>query len=108
MSWRESRLCGLDTMHLFFDITDNGRYIHLAEAKAMCDECPVGIMCADDALNDTFRKGIWGGMTEGERKSLRLLLRDQTETFEATISAAIESVVVDVEEETMRRMQGVL
>lgn len=108
MTWQDRSLCGLETQHLFFDIDGNGRYIHLSEAKAMCSECPVEARCVDDALSDTFRKGIWGGMTERERDALRATLDSQADVFHASIGAAIERVIVDVEEETMRRMQGVL
>ena len=106
--WYDDRLCSLETTHLFFDITDNGRYIHLSEAMSMCAECPVQVQCADDAMKDTFRRGIWGKTTEGIRHNLRAQYRADSEAFYSSISPAIESVSLDVEEETMRRLQGIL
>ena len=44
------------------------------EAKAICRECPVELVCRDYAIeNETI--GIWGGLSERERKRLRRDLR---------------------------------
>ena len=40
--------------------------------RAICQECPVHLECLADALDNRVEFGVWGGMTERER---RLLLR---------------------------------
>jgi len=42
-----------------------------AAAKSVCARCPVRIECLMDALESDERFGIWGGLTERERRSLR-------------------------------------
>lgn len=43
----------------------------VARAKAACAHCPVREACAQYALETGERYGIWGGLDETERKSLR-------------------------------------
>ena len=55
-------------------------------AKAVCLGCPVRTECLSDALDNRVEFGVWGGMTERERRALlrrrpdvtswRLLLED--------------------------------
>jgi WhiB family redox-sensing transcriptional regulator len=42
-----------------------------AAAKSVCALCPVRMQCLMDALESDERFGIWGGLTERERRSLR-------------------------------------
>jgi len=42
-----------------------------AAAKSVCARCPVRIDCLTDAFASDERFGIWGGLTERERRSLR-------------------------------------
>ena len=42
-----------------------------AAAKSVCARCPVRSDCLADALASDERFGIWGGLTERERRSLR-------------------------------------
>jgi WhiB family transcriptional regulator, redox-sensing transcriptional regulator len=39
-----------------------------ARAKAVCAQCPVRSECLDQAIENDERYGIWGGMTDGERR----------------------------------------
>ena len=41
------------------------------EARAVCAECPVQAECLAYALRNDERYGIWGGLSERERKKLR-------------------------------------
>ena len=41
------------------------------EAKAVCAECPVSEECLAFALATREKFGIWGGMSERERRRLR-------------------------------------
>jgi WhiB family transcriptional regulator, redox-sensing transcriptional regulator len=44
-----------------------GRRDVINEAKAICEQCPIKIMCLDYAVSAQVQ-GIWGGTTESERK----------------------------------------
>jgi WhiB family transcriptional regulator, redox-sensing transcriptional regulator len=44
-----------------------------AEAKAVCVRCPVIKECRAFALRYPMLRGVWGGLSEGERKRLRQL-----------------------------------
>jgi WhiB family redox-sensing transcriptional regulator len=39
-------------------------------AKAICLGCPVRTECLADALDNRVEFGVWGGMTERERRAL--------------------------------------
>ena len=39
-------------------------------AKAICMGCPVRAQCLADALDNRIEFGVWGGMTERERRAL--------------------------------------
>jgi WhiB family redox-sensing transcriptional regulator len=39
-------------------------------AKAVCMGCPVRTECLSDALDNHVEFGVWGGMTERERRAL--------------------------------------
>ncbi len=40
------------------------------EARAVCAGCPVRLECLADALDSRADFGVWGGMTERERRAL--------------------------------------
>ncbi|MFE7779455.1 WhiB family transcriptional regulator, partial [Streptomyces sp. NPDC057445] len=39
-------------------------------AKAVCLGCPVQTECLAEALDNRIQFGVWGGMTEKERRAL--------------------------------------
>ena len=39
-------------------------------AKVVCQKCPVIAECLADALDNRTEFGVWGGMTERERRAL--------------------------------------
>jgi WhiB family redox-sensing transcriptional regulator len=41
-------------------------------AKAICQRCPVIAECLADALDNRTEFGVWGGMTERERRTFLL------------------------------------
>lgn len=49
------------------------------EAKAICRSCPVRAACLDYALEHEERYGIWGGLSERERRRLRDAARTEPE-----------------------------
>lgn len=44
------------------------RLVRESEAKAICSSCPVRQECLDYALSIKEPHGIWGGLSEVERK----------------------------------------
>ncbi len=71
--WREDAACrGLDTDIFFPDTQEDAE-----EAKAICAICPVREECLEYALATRQDDGVWGGMTETERRRLRRRLREQ-------------------------------
>lgn len=44
---------------------------HIKAAKAICADCPVRIECLQFSLDNDERFGIWGGLTEYDRRKLR-------------------------------------
>ena len=56
-------------------------------AKALCTGCPVRTECLADALDNRTEFGIWGGMTERERRAL-LRRRPQVNSWRALLEAA--------------------
>jgi WhiB family redox-sensing transcriptional regulator len=42
-----------------------------AEAKTICQSCPLTLECLKYAVSDASLDGIWGGTTPRERKNMR-------------------------------------
>ena len=65
--WQDDASCkGLDPDIWFLDRVQSAR-----TAKRICSDCPVRIECLVFALSNNERFGVWGGMTEAERKKIR-------------------------------------
>ncbi|HVC25407.1 MAG TPA: WhiB family transcriptional regulator [Acidimicrobiales bacterium] len=63
-SWRQRAACrGLDP-DIFYPVSDEDA----EEAKAICASCPVHQLCLEHALVHRERDGVWGGLTERERR----------------------------------------
>ncbi|MDQ2851248.1 WhiB family transcriptional regulator [Dermatophilaceae bacterium Sec6.4] len=56
-------------------------------AKAICHGCPVVAECLADALDNRTEYGVWGGMTERERRAL-LRRRPEVVSWTALFKAA--------------------
>jgi WhiB family redox-sensing transcriptional regulator len=56
-------------------------------AKLICKACPVVAECLADALDNRTEFGVWGGMTERERRAL-LRRRPDVTSWAAVLSAA--------------------
>lgn len=70
--WRDDGACKNQDPDLFFPIGSTGPAAEQAEeAKAICNTCDVREQCLEFALASGQDSGIWGGLTEDERKTLR-------------------------------------
>lgn len=56
-------------------------------AKAICQHCPVIAECLADALDNRIEFGVWGGMTERERRAM-LRRHPQVGSWRALFQAA--------------------
>ncbi|MEV5809996.1 WhiB family transcriptional regulator [Streptomyces parvulus] len=59
-------------------------------AKAICFGCPVMIECLAHALDHRIEYGVWGGMTERERRSL-LRRRPSVDSWRTVLESAREN-----------------
>jgi WhiB family redox-sensing transcriptional regulator len=73
MDWTDHAACLLEEPELFFPIGNSGpALIQIEEAKAVCNRCPVIDACLGFALEGGMAAGVWGGLTEDERRAIRL------------------------------------
>ncbi|MTD55965.1 WhiB family transcriptional regulator [Amycolatopsis pithecellobii] len=88
-SWRIDALCrDTDPDELFVRGAEQNR------AKNVCMGCPVRTECLAEALDSRISFGIWGGMTERERRALLRRRPGVTSWAELLESAKRESARV--------------
>lgn len=56
-------------------------------AKQLCQGCPVRTECLAEALDNQIEWGVWGGLTERERRSL-LRMRPNVTSWRTLLEAA--------------------
>ena len=80
MDWRHRALCRDEDPELFFPIGTTGpAERQIDEAKAVCRRCSVTSDCLNWALETGQDAGVWGGLSEDERRALkRQVLRVRT------------------------------
>lgn len=72
MDWREKAACGDEDPELFFPIGNTGPALaQIDEAKAVCRRCEVISECLEWALDSGQDAGVWGGLSEDERRALK-------------------------------------
>ena len=67
MGWQERALCAQTDPEAFFPEKGGST----REAKRVCTGCDVRAECLEYALAKDERFGIWGGLSERERRKLR-------------------------------------
>src|SRR5262252_2238494 len=69
--WWTRAACASADPELFFPISYSGPALRqVAQAKAICARCPIQRECLRYALDAGSIQGVWGGMTEDERRRL--------------------------------------
>lgn len=72
MDWRTSAACRDEDPELFFPIGTTGPAVEQTEAaKRVCAGCSVRDECLEFALATNQDAGVWGGLNEDERRTLR-------------------------------------
>lgn len=70
--WRRRAACRTEDPELFFPIGEGLAALLQAEvAKRVCARCPVMDECLEWAMNTRQDAGVWGGLAEDERRSMR-------------------------------------
>ena len=72
MDGRHDAICRDEDPELFFPVGTSGpALMQIAEAKTVCRRCPVTESCLAWALESGQDAGVWGGMSEDERRALK-------------------------------------
>ncbi len=80
-SWRDDAACSGTDPELFFA----GDPESVETARALCEGCPVRTPCLEAALALGEMHGVWGGVTEGQR---RRMIRARRREARASASAS--------------------
>ncbi|WP_030560772.1 WhiB family transcriptional regulator [Streptomyces aureocirculatus] len=67
LAWREQALCAQTGPDFFFPEPGSS----VREAKRICRLCAMRPACLAYAIDNDERFGVWGGLSEKERQSLR-------------------------------------
>ncbi len=67
LGWQERALCAQTDPEAFFPEKGGST----REAKRVCTTCEVRVECLEYALEHDERFGIWGGLSERERRRLK-------------------------------------
>jgi WhiB family transcriptional regulator, redox-sensing transcriptional regulator len=70
--WRHRAVCREVDPELFFPIGNSGpAMLQIHDAKDVCRRCDVADRCLQWALESGQEFGVWGGMSEDERRALK-------------------------------------
>jgi WhiB family redox-sensing transcriptional regulator len=82
--WRAHAACRDADVNTFFPTTDE----EAEPAKAICATCPVRLECLEFALATRQEDGVWGGLTETERRRVRRRRQAAARAARAAAAAA--------------------
>ena len=72
MTWLNRAACVDEDPELFFPDGNTGpALLQIEQAKAVCRGCEVAAACLRYAIDSGQDHGIWGGMSEDERRTLK-------------------------------------
>ncbi len=75
-AWMNVGACREAEPELFFPVSSAGPALaQVAAAKAVCARCQVREDCLQYALETAQDHGVWGGLSEDERRSVRRAAR---------------------------------
>lgn len=70
--WRSKGACVSESPELFFPIGTTGPALtQLGHAKLVCGACAVRERCLQWATDNSVEHGVWGGLSEEERRSFK-------------------------------------
>jgi WhiB family redox-sensing transcriptional regulator len=72
MDWRHQAACRDTDPEIFFPIGTTGPALaQIQAAQSICGTCAVQQQCLDWAVDTGQDAGIWGGLTEEDRREIR-------------------------------------
>ena len=72
MRWLNEARCLNEDPELFFPVGNTGPALEQIEkAKSICRQCNVSAQCLEYASRENQDTGVWGGLSEDERRSLK-------------------------------------
>lgn len=83
-SWRDSAKCKGVDVNVFYPVQGGNGTI----AKLICYGCSVRKQCAEFAINNSMRDGIYGGLTEKERRKVSKGIRTTNVTLAEVLRCA--------------------
>jgi hypothetical protein len=93
--WRELAACRGTDLQVFFP----RRGESAGPARQVCAACPVRQACLDYAITNRIVHGVWGGLTERERRALqsgwvRATRRDRDRAIPAAVAAGFTAAAI--------------
>ena len=67
--WQKQAVCASVEPELFYPAPQE--HVRRRQAKAVCKSCPVVNECLQWALESGQDHGVWGGLSEDERRTLK-------------------------------------
>lgn len=101
-AWKENRRCSKGESDLFFPERHKDSFKRqqlVKEARAICAQCVVTETCLEFALKNKEKFGIFGGMTEPERRHIlmqRMVNAHASPPAEITVPQP-EAVVIELQ-----------
>jgi WhiB family redox-sensing transcriptional regulator len=84
MEWVAAARCIGEEPELFFPVGTTGYAVEQTErAKAICRACPVIEECLEWSLATAQDAGVWGGLSEEERREIRRARRRRASSLVA-------------------------
>jgi WhiB family redox-sensing transcriptional regulator len=72
LEWRDLAACNGHDPSIFFPAGETGAAIdQISYAKKVCGSCEVSEECLTYAIDTNQISGVWGGLTEDERRPVR-------------------------------------
>ena len=72
MTWRNRAACLDEDPEMFFPIGNTDpAFVQIARAKVVCRRCEVGETCLSWAMESRQDAGVWGGLSDDERRALK-------------------------------------
>ncbi len=67
VAWMDKSKCTYKDRDLFFPASGES----VTPAKTICTMCPVRNECLDYAIGNNIHHGVWGGLSDRERRKLK-------------------------------------
>jgi WhiB family redox-sensing transcriptional regulator len=93
--WMDLALCAQTDPEAFF--AEKGEWQKTADAKRICAACPVRAQCLEFALTNKEQYGVWGGLSERERRKLRKPSRYSNDQLKTAVRELHRAGLLDSE-----------